>query len=225
MLALAGQLTSQAWASDQAHTAYLEPSDESAGPGHPRALLQHSAKKAIAYDQIPAHAPVRRLYESDDLTGFIAAVLGLPALYRSADPLDALEIAVFGDGDELGWHFDNSEPGHAGQRTTPADQLGAHLRTAPGHEADRGHPKALLRPNRLTRQARTPGIPADQQATLPAGQAAAVRPTAVPTRRKNAVPGKYRLLSDAVKITIAGPVKERLELGARVKQDRPVRVL
>ena len=30
-------------------------------------------------------------------------------LYRSADPLDALEIAIFGDGDELGWHFDNSE--------------------------------------------------------------------------------------------------------------------
>ena len=28
---------------------------------------------------------------------------------RSADPLDALEIAIFGDGDELGWHFDNSE--------------------------------------------------------------------------------------------------------------------
>ena len=23
--------------------------------------------------------------------------------------LDALEIAIFGDGDELGWHYDNSE--------------------------------------------------------------------------------------------------------------------
>lgn len=74
-----------------------------------RALLQHSAKKAIAYDQIPASAPIRRLYESDDLTRFIAAVLGKPVLYRSADPLDALEIAIFDDGDELGWHFDNSE--------------------------------------------------------------------------------------------------------------------
>ena len=49
------------------------------------------------------------LYESDDLTGFIAAVLGKPVLYRSADPLDALEIAIIGDGDDLGWHFDNSE--------------------------------------------------------------------------------------------------------------------
>ena len=109
MLALASQLAAQAWASDQVHTAYFEPADDSAGPDHPRALLQHSAKKAIAYDQIPAGAPIRRLYESDDLTAFIAAVLDKPALYPSADPLDALEIAIFGDGDELGWHFDNSE--------------------------------------------------------------------------------------------------------------------
>ena len=109
MLTLASQLAAQAWASDQTHTAYFEPADDSAGPDHPRALLQHSAKKAIAYDQIPAGAPIRRLYESDDLTAFIAAVLGKPVLYRSADPLDALEIAIFDDGDELGWHFDNSE--------------------------------------------------------------------------------------------------------------------
>jgi hypothetical protein len=109
MLALASQLTGQAWASDQTHTVYFEPPDDSAGPDHPRSLLQHSAKKAIAYDQIPVGAPIRRLYESDDLTGFIAAVLGKPVLYHSADPLDALEIAIFADGDELGWHFDNSE--------------------------------------------------------------------------------------------------------------------
>jgi hypothetical protein len=109
MLALASQLAAGAWASDQARTIYFEPADDSAGRDHPRALRQHSAKKAIGYDQIPAGAPIRRLYESDDLTAFMAAVLGKPVLYRSADPLDALEIAIFGDGDELGWHFDNSE--------------------------------------------------------------------------------------------------------------------
>jgi len=109
MLAQASALAARAWASDQTHTAYFEPPDASAGPDHPRALLQHSAKKAIAYDLIPAGAPIRRLYESDDLTAFIAAVLGKDVLYRSADPLDALEIAIFEDGDELGWHFDNSE--------------------------------------------------------------------------------------------------------------------
>jgi len=109
MLALASLLTGLAWASDQTHTVYFEPPESSAGPDHPRALLQHSAKKAIAYDLIPSGAPLRRLYESGDLTAFIAAVLGKPVLYRSADPLDALEIAIFDDGDELGWHFDNSE--------------------------------------------------------------------------------------------------------------------
>jgi hypothetical protein len=109
MLALARELAAAAWASDQTHTVYFEPADDSAGPDHPRALLQRSAKKAVAYDQIPAGAPIRRLYESDDLTGFIAAVLGKDVLYRSADPLDALEIAIFDPGDELGWHFDNSE--------------------------------------------------------------------------------------------------------------------
>jgi hypothetical protein len=109
MLALASELATQAWASDQSHTIYFEPADDSEGADHPRALLLRSAKKAIAYDQIPVGAPVRRLYESDDLTRFIAAVLGKPVLYRSADPLDALEIAIFDDGDELGWHFDNSE--------------------------------------------------------------------------------------------------------------------
>jgi hypothetical protein len=109
MLALAGQLATQVWASDQAHTVYFEPADDAEGADHPRALQQHSAKKAIAFDQIPGGAAIRRLYESDDLTAFIAALLGKHVLYRSADPLDALEIAIFGDGDELGWHFDNSE--------------------------------------------------------------------------------------------------------------------
>jgi hypothetical protein len=109
MLDLTGQLMARAWASDQTHTVYFRPPDESAGPDHPRALLQRSAKKALAYDLIPAQAPIRRLYESGDLTVFIAAVLGKPVLYRSADLLDALEIAVFAGGDELGWHFDNSE--------------------------------------------------------------------------------------------------------------------
>jgi hypothetical protein len=109
MTVQASQLAPIAWASDRTHTVYFEPPDESMGADHPRALTQRSSKKAIAYDQIPAGSPIRRLYESDDLTAFIAAVLGKPALYRSADPLDALEIAIFDDGDELGWHFDRSE--------------------------------------------------------------------------------------------------------------------
>jgi len=135
MVALTSQLTDRAWASNQTHTAYFEPPDTAAGPDHPRALLLHSAKKAIAYDRIPPGAPIRRLYESDDLTGFIAALLGKPVLYRSADPLDALEIAIFEDGDELGWHFDNSEFSVTVMYAQP--EAGGHFDYHPGLRTER----------------------------------------------------------------------------------------
>ncbi|MDN5790490.1 MAG: hypothetical protein L0H25_06440 [Micrococcales bacterium] len=109
MVALAGELKDKAWPSDRTHTIYFEPVDETVPAEHPRAHQVRSAKRGIAYDHIPADAPMRRLYESDDLTSFIATVLGKPVLYRSADPLDALQVTTFRPGDELGWHFDRSE--------------------------------------------------------------------------------------------------------------------
>jgi hypothetical protein len=147
MIAEAGRLADRAWASDQPHTVYFQPPDKSCGTDHPRALMQHSAKKGIAFDLIPAAAPIRRLYESDDLTAFIAAVLGKPVLYRSADPMDALQIAVFEDGDELGWHFDNSEFSVTVMYTEA--EAGGHFDYCPGlrDEHDENHPgvqKVLL---------------------------------------------------------------------------------
>ncbi|EWM10471.1 hypothetical protein [Kutzneria sp. 744] len=109
MAALAERIADKAWETDRPHTVYFEPVDESVPADHPRAHQVRSAKNGIAYDHIPADAPLRRLYESDDLTAFIAAVLDKPVLHRSADPLDALQITTFRPGQELGWHFDRSE--------------------------------------------------------------------------------------------------------------------
>ena len=109
MVELAEALRDKAWSSSQPHTVYFEPVDQNVPPQHPRAFQVRSVKHGIAYDYIPKDAPMRRLYESDDLTRFIAAVLQKPVLYRSADPLDALQITRMGDGDELGWHYDRSE--------------------------------------------------------------------------------------------------------------------
>ena len=109
MVEIVGELAGKAWQSGQEHTVYFEPANQTAGPGDPRRRTVRSAKHGIAYDYIPAGAPVRRLYESDDMTSFIAAALGKDRLYRSADPLDALQITAFEPGDELGWHFDRSE--------------------------------------------------------------------------------------------------------------------
>ena len=109
MVTLADGLADRAWCSDQAHTVYFEPPDGSVPAEHPRAHAVRSAKRGIAYDRIPSDAPLRRLYESDDLTRFIAAALGKDRLYRSADPLDAFQMTAFHAGEELGWHFDRSE--------------------------------------------------------------------------------------------------------------------
>ena len=109
MVAHAEALSEKAFRTDNTHTVYFEPVDTAVHAGHPRAMPQRSAKRTIAYDQIPAETPIRRLYETDDLTRFIAAVLGMEELHRSADTLDAVMIAIFDEGDELGWHFDRSE--------------------------------------------------------------------------------------------------------------------
>lgn len=90
-------------------TAYLELPDETCPPGHPRRWSAPYSVGAVAYDLFPADSPIRMLYEWDDLMELVAAVLGLPAIFRYADPLGALNLAVMTDGDELQWHFDQTD--------------------------------------------------------------------------------------------------------------------
>ena len=88
---------------------YLEPADPSLPARHPRRHLGRSSLAAIAYDLFPVQHHLRRLYEWDALMAFIAATLGLDRLHRYADRLGALNVAVMRDGDELGWHFDQTD--------------------------------------------------------------------------------------------------------------------
>jgi hypothetical protein len=70
-----------------------------------RRLLEHRSV-TVAGDLIPPGSPLRRLYEWDPFTRFVADVAGEPHLFRSADRLSALNVSVMSDGDEIGWHFD-----------------------------------------------------------------------------------------------------------------------
>jgi hypothetical protein len=90
-------------------TVYLGFPDESFPADHPRQWLGNYALGAVAYDLFPADSPIRRLYESDELRAFVAAILGLDAIHPYADPLGALNLAVMADGDELQWHFDQTD--------------------------------------------------------------------------------------------------------------------
>jgi hypothetical protein len=40
---------------------------------------------------------------------FVGAAIGAPQLFRYADPLGALNVAVMGDGDLLQWHYDQTD--------------------------------------------------------------------------------------------------------------------
>ena len=97
------------YATDEQHTVYFEPVDVGAEAGDPRGMRLRSSKKQIAYDQIPADSGIRRLYENDLTTRFLAGVLGLERLYPLDDPLAALGYAYMEPDDTLAWHFDRSE--------------------------------------------------------------------------------------------------------------------
>lgn len=111
-VAVGEQVADMAWHADQQHNVYFTDLADAAaehGADDPRGRPIRSSQWATAYDLLPAEVPLRTLYEADEMLRFLEAVLDKPRLYRSTDPLDALEISYFNPGDELGWHFDNSE--------------------------------------------------------------------------------------------------------------------
>ena len=90
-------------------TAYLELPDDHWAADHPRQTWAPYAVGAVGYDVIPHASPLRRLYESPALLAFLEAVLDRGTLHRYADPCGALNLAVMGEGDELQWHFDQTD--------------------------------------------------------------------------------------------------------------------
>lgn len=90
-------------------TAYLGLPDEAEPEDHPRRYLGPYGVGAVAYDQFPATSPLRALYEWAPLLAFVEAVLDRGTVHRYADPLGALNLATMGDGDELQWHFDQTD--------------------------------------------------------------------------------------------------------------------
>jgi hypothetical protein len=110
MLADARGLAAQGYPNDATHNVYFDDEiDESLPADHPRRILVRSAQRAVAMDLLPPDFAPRVVYESEEMLRFAAAVLEKEVLYRSADPLDGCNMTVYEAGDELGWHFDQSE--------------------------------------------------------------------------------------------------------------------
>jgi hypothetical protein len=90
-------------------TPYLAAPDPSLPEDHPRKFFEPTSVGVVAYDQFPADSILRQLFEWDPLMDFIAAALKKDRLYRYADPMGALNLAVMRDGERLHWHFDQTD--------------------------------------------------------------------------------------------------------------------
>jgi hypothetical protein len=90
-------------------TAYLEAPVPSFPKRHPRRTRGAYSVGAVAYDLIPRSSPLRLLYEWAPMVELIAAILDRGPLFAYADPFGALNLAVMREGDELQWHFDQTD--------------------------------------------------------------------------------------------------------------------
>ena len=98
----------KAYYSDSTHNIYLTPRDESLPDDHIFNLQIKSSKGCITTDQIPDNSALKAVYTSEVFKNFIAAIVGEKALYEYEDPLSSINIHYAKNGQELGWHFDNS---------------------------------------------------------------------------------------------------------------------
>ncbi len=105
----AEELATRAFHSEGVGTAYLELPDFTLPEDHPRLTWGRYAVGAVAYDLMPYDALLRGLYEWEPLRRLVEDVLDRGPIHRYADPFGALNLAAMGDGDELQWHFDQTD--------------------------------------------------------------------------------------------------------------------
>ena len=97
-----------AFYTNSGHNVYLTQKDAALADDHPRNKWVHSSKGCITDDQIGLDSPLRVLYDAQQLRSFLAVVLGEDTLYPYADRLSSINLHYASEGQELGWHFDNS---------------------------------------------------------------------------------------------------------------------
>lgn len=106
------------------HNIYLTPPDPAFPDSHPRNREVASSKGCITTDQIPGDSVLRTLYDAPEFRDYLCAVLGENVLHEYADSLSSINLHYASEGQELGWHYDNSsfaitllirEPEHGGE--------------------------------------------------------------------------------------------------------------
>jgi len=90
------------------HNIFLTPPDPDYASDHPRNRLVSSSKGCITDDQIPSTSALNTLYDAKEFREFLCSVLGEDELHEYADNMSSINLHYADEGQELGWHFDNS---------------------------------------------------------------------------------------------------------------------
>ncbi len=90
------------------HNIYLKAQDHSLPDNHPRNRKIQSSKGCITTDQIPHSSALHTLYNAQEFKDFLCAVLDEQELHEYSDPLSGINLHYASQGQELGWHYDNS---------------------------------------------------------------------------------------------------------------------
>ena len=114
----------------QSHSIFLTPPDPSLPPVHVRNRQVVSSKGCICDDDVPADSPLRAIYDSEEFREFVMGVTGDTSLHPYADPLSSINVHYAERGQELGWHFDNSE--FAITLLIAKPSAGSHFEYVPG---------------------------------------------------------------------------------------------
>ncbi|MDH3294990.1 MAG: 2OG-Fe(II) oxygenase [Acidimicrobiia bacterium] len=93
---------------DRTHNVYLTPPDPTLADSHVFNRQIVSTKGCLAHDQIPADSPLRAIYDSPRFQLFLCRLLGIESIHPYADNVSGINVHFHLDGQELGWHFDNS---------------------------------------------------------------------------------------------------------------------
>ena len=89
------------------HNVFFE-DDDSLPKDHPLRIRENTSLNSIPYDLMDTKDALHQLYNWDPLMNFLSSVLG-HTLYRMADPMAALTVNCMSEGQNHGWHYDESQ--------------------------------------------------------------------------------------------------------------------
>jgi len=97
-----------AYFTKKTHNVYLSEPDASLPETHVFNRQVKSSKGCITTDQIQKESGLHIIYNNSIFKKFIAHVVRENFIYPYADSLSGINIHYASEGEELGWHFDNS---------------------------------------------------------------------------------------------------------------------